>query len=338
MIDIVYIERDAHGYPMTGRALKALPKAEQVIIDSWEDVFYRKNQNFRLQKGAQKLILAVNRSGFIRMGSKNCQNFGADSFYYCSPVRNCISGCEYCYLQGMLSSANLLAFVNTGDCFEELRHLLKAENIGKERKMLLPVTYDNDLYTLEKVFGLVGSWADFLAAEKPEGLTVEIRTKCGTKSFAEAAKKAAEYMVFTWSVAPEENIKRFEPRTSPLKSRIDAALHCAGEGQRVRLAFDPLLAVGCDWQKGYDDLCALLAETGLSRKVEAVGVGCFRIPADYLRIMRKNAPESPLAFDRYEYKNGTNGYPDEKQALVTGYVKQKLEECGVPHEKIYSYS
>ena len=70
---------------------------------------------------AQKLILAVNRSGFIRMGSKNCQNFGAESFYYCSPVRNCISGCEYCYLQGMLSSENLLAFVNTGDCFAFFR-------------------------------------------------------------------------------------------------------------------------------------------------------------------------------------------------------------------------
>ncbi|MBO7658319.1 MAG: radical SAM protein, partial [Clostridia bacterium] len=65
---------------------------------------------------------------------------------------------------------------------------------------------------------------------------------------------------------------------------------------------------------------------------------CFRIPADYLRIMRKNAPGSPLAFDRYEYKDGTNGYPDEKQTLVTGYVEQKLEECGVPREKIYSYS
>ena len=36
MIDIVYIERDALGYPMTGRAFKALPKAEHVIIDSWE--------------------------------------------------------------------------------------------------------------------------------------------------------------------------------------------------------------------------------------------------------------------------------------------------------------
>ncbi len=338
MIDIIYVERDALGYPMTERAFKALPKAEHVIIDSWEDVFYRKNQNFRLQKNSQKLILAVNRSDFLRKGSKNCQSFGADSFYYCSAVKNCICGCEYCYLQGMFGSANLLAFVNTGDCFEELRHLLKAENIGKERKMLLPVTYDNDLYTLEKVFGLVESWADFLAAEKPEGLTVEIRTKCGTKSFAEAAKRAAEYMVFTWSVAPEENIKRFEPRTSPLKSRIDAALHCAGEGLRVRLAFDPLLAVGGDWRKGYADLLTLLAETGLASKVEAAGIGGFRIPSDYLKIMRKNAPESPLAFDRYESKGGTSAYPQEKQAALCKFILQKLAESGVPREKIYVYS
>lgn len=335
MIDVLYIEKDALGLPFSRKIRAKLPSATVVPIDRWEDVFYRKKQNFALQKKDQNLIVGINRGGFVMQGSDNCQSTGADVFAYCSFAKNCIAGCGYCYLQGMMRSGNLLAFANMEDCFGEVRGLLERERISENRKLLLAVSYDNDIYALEGLFGYIGMWSDFVDAEQREGLTVEIRTKCGTRQFVDHAKPSNGSLVFTWSVSSPENIKKYEPMTSDLKARLDAAAYAVKKGFRVRLALDPVLDVS-EGPGGYVKLCEEIRARNIGEKLDAVMLGGFRIPADYLKIMRKNAPSSPIAFDSYEVREGTACYAPEREKKLTDLIAGNLvKTAGVPGERIF---
>ena len=335
MIDILYIEKDAFGLPFTQKVMSKLPKAVVVPVDRWEDLFFRKKQNFLLQKKDRKLIIGVNRGGFLVKGSDNCQSVGADVFYYCSYAKNCIGGCSYCYLQGMMRSGNLLAFANTEDSFGEVRKVMAREKVSEDRKMLLAVSYDNDVYALEGLFGFVEMWSGFASSMKDKGLTLEIRTKCGTKGFIDKADPSSGALLFTWSVSSPENIKRFEPLTSSLDARLDAAKYAIAKGFRVRLALDPVIDITGD-QGGYRTLCEKIGAAGIGGKLDAVTLGGFRIPADYLKIMRRNAPDSPVAFDDYYVKDGTAGYGKEKEKALTDAIAGLLKTvAGVPEERIY---
>ena len=87
-------------------------KNNQVInIEKYTEILNRNQQDFKLQKLSPKLILAVKKDGFIYKGSDVLPSFGHNHFYYNSVIQNCIYDCDYCYLQGMYNSANIVVFV-----------------------------------------------------------------------------------------------------------------------------------------------------------------------------------------------------------------------------------
>lgn len=337
MIKVVYVEKAAYEYEKTYRILSKIKNAVIVGCDTWEEVFYKRNQNYHVQKTYQQLIIGVNRDKYIFEGSSNCQSFGADNFFYCGNSKNCVFNCDYCYLSGMLKSGNLLAFVNVEDCFREASDLFReCEESGES--LLMPISYDNDAYALENLFGYVSDWGNFLKTYKPKNVTVEIRTKCGTKSFLDnIPKESYPFMCMTWSIAPKENIRMFEKKASPLSMRLDACQKAINMGIRVRLALDPVIAIGPNWKDFYKVFFDELDSRNLIQKVEAIGVGGFRIPTDYLKTMKHNNPCSGIAFDNYVSENGTSEYTKDKQYVINSFIRDSLIRIGCSEEKIYFY-
>lgn len=363
MFDTVYVEEDAFEYETTRRILGKLTehspagKVSAVTVKRAADVLARRCQDYGLQRSNPKLILAVNRGPFIFEGSRNCQDFGSDVFRYCSVAVNCIARCRYCYLSGASRSANLTVFVNKEDCFRELSEFIGGKracggntprcedvNNGKSQeasgRLLIPVSYDNDVYAMEGLLGYVKDFAGLAVRLRREGLDgfdFEVRTKCGTKSFLDGIDNAAaENMVFTWSVAPVNDIRLFEPATSPLKNRLDAAEYALKKGFRVRLAFDPVLAVLPGWREDYASLVDEIRSRGIVPALDGAGVGGFRVPADYLKVMRKNDPAAAPLFDLYHESRGTLCYSREREQAVTEHVRSCLTGAGLDASKIYS--
>ena len=343
MFDTVYAEEAAFEYEATGRILGRLRrfapegKITVVPVRSAEDVTARRGQRYGLQRDNPKLVLAVNRGPFIHEGSRNCQNFGADAFYYCSVAVNCIGRCSYCYLSGASRSANLIAYVNVGDCCGELARLI-ADNRG--RSLLVPVSYDNDIYALEGLFGYVAGFADLAADCRQKGFgdfALEVRTKCGTRGFLDNINPgAAENMIFTWSVSPQRNIRLFEPATSPLANRLRAAEYALGKGFRVRLSFDPVLATVPTWREDYRGLIEELRRRGIIQALDGAGVGGFRVPADYLKTMRRHDPAAAPLFDNFVQSGGTLGYSGAREKAITDFVKGCLADAGLDERKIFT--
>lgn len=125
----IYIEKKAYEYEITNKILSQFNNSEIIEIDHYKDVFCRKNQNYTIQKKSTSLIIALKNNNLIYKGAKVCHNFGNHNFYYTSCVMNCIYECEYCYLQGMYPSGNIVVFVNLDDYFLELSKLIKENSI-----------------------------------------------------------------------------------------------------------------------------------------------------------------------------------------------------------------
>lgn len=169
----IYVEKEVAKERLVRDILFRFPDATVIEINHYKDIFCRKKQNPVLQKQAQSLILAKKQGQLLYKGAPVCQNFGNENFYYTSCIMNCIYDCEYCYLQGMYPSANLVIFVNLEDVFLEVEKLLMTQSV------YLCVSYDTDLVALNDLTGFVEKWIDF--TETHENLRIEIRTKCGRK-------------------------------------------------------------------------------------------------------------------------------------------------------------
>lgn len=332
----IYVEKNLAGSAEAGKILKFFPDAEIIYINHYKDVFCRSRQDFYRQKESPALILAEKKGELVYEGAAVCQSFGNEHFYYTSCIMNCIYNCGYCYLAGMYPSGNIVMFLNQEDYFQEVRNLLKRNS------MYICVSYDTDLLALNHLTGFLNRWIEFVDDE--EGLSIEIRTKCGNlASVRDSLKKCLhpERVIFAFTLSPEEVISKYEKGTSSLKARLKAMCELQQMGIPCRIAFDPMILVP-DWKVKYRELADIVfkgkdgypvIDTG---KIFDASVGSFRISDTYLKNMRKNAPDSAVVQYPYENCRGVYQYPE---ALMNEMEQFMTEQCRavLPEEKIFRW-
>ncbi len=321
----IYVENSIINHPRTKRILEKYPAASVIEISHYKDVFCRRGQNYLLQHQSQNLILARKEGNLIYQGAPVCQSFGNEFFYYASCIMNCIFDCEYCYLKGMYPSANIVVFVNIEDIFNELEKLLA------EHPVYLCVSYDTDLLALEQAAGYAKEWCRF-AAGYADRLNIEIRTKYAGKQFF-IEQEPLPGVIYAFTLSPQKVIEAYEHGTPSLAQRIDCAAQAVRLGHQVRLCFDPMI-----YLKGWQECYAAMMDEVLYRidleKIVDVSVGTFRISQDYLKKMRKQEPDSVVAWFPYQNDQGYYHYPDERMERMERQLVGRLKER-IPMEKIF---
>ncbi|SCW55760.1 spore photoproduct lyase [Ruminococcaceae bacterium YRB3002] len=305
----VYVEKRAAELEETKNILKRLPMSEVIYIDHYKDVFNRGKQSIVRQKRSRSLILAVNEGELVYKGSPMCQSFGERNFYYTASSMNCPFDCEYCFLKGMYNTANVVCFVNIEDYFEALQGL---------EDPYVCVSYDTDLLGLNSVTGQADRWADF-AQDHPD-ILIEMRTKSSPASL-----RPLPNLIYAFTLSPEIIASRFEPGVPPLRARIAAAAAAVDKGCVVRLCFDPMIYVS-DWEECYGALVEHAASQIDLSKVRDISVGTFRISSDYLKIMRRQMPESEVCWFPFENVDGYAQYPAEIDLKMREYMTGKLTQ------------
>ena len=230
----IYVEEEALSSPL---AQKLIKKNAPIIIHHYMDVFGRTHQNFSIQKQSPALLLAVKHGNFIYPGANVCQSFGNLHFYYTSFAMNCPFHCEYCYLQGMYSSANIVLFVNIEDYLKELTQLLCQHSV------YLCISYDTDLLALEHLTGFIEQYLCFAAKEHE--LVTELRTKSAVfpPFLFSLPEELKHRVILAYTLSPQEVTARYEHRTAPLPTRLSAIRLASSAGFPIRLCFDPLLRI-----------------------------------------------------------------------------------------------
>ncbi|MBP5159429.1 MAG: radical SAM protein [Lachnospiraceae bacterium] len=318
MFDRIYIEERAKAYPLTSEVLKALKRSFEddgvIPIRHYKDVFNRRNQDIAVQKDSPSLILAVREGSLVYRGAKVCQSFGNEHFYYTSCVMNCLYDCEYCYLQGMYPSANIVVFVNYEDIFDAVRDLLA------QFPVYLCISYDSDLLAMESWLGMVHRWAAFVRENKD--LTVELRTK--SAAFDRISDiEPCDRFVLAWTVSPEDIAKKYEHRAPQTAARLACAARALEKGFPVRLCLDPMLNTR-GFEEAYGGLIEQAAALFDMSKLKDVSLGVFRISSEYLASMRRQRPDSAVVNYPYVTRDGVCSLDEARERQMTDFVREKL--------------
>ncbi|RIL04789.1 MAG: DNA photolyase, partial [Proteobacteria bacterium] len=240
----IYIERSAREYPLTHTILKRFKRSLQIELDDYKRIFARPRQDWREQKRSQKLILAVKKSDFLYEAGEVQPHFEGGGSYYAALAMNCPFDCEYCFLQGMYPSANLVVFVN----FDDYENAILAK-LESEGTFNLALSYTTDLLAIEQIASYCES--SVLLASRNPALNLELRTK-STNIKALLKLRPVENVTIAWTLSPDTVAKSYERGAPALKARLRAISQVQLAGWKVRLCFDPLIAVD-NWQEVYTE-------------------------------------------------------------------------------------
>ena len=284
----LYVERElmsGHYLSTTEQVIHKFPKSQLITVDNFSQIAQKRSGNWSDQKRSPKLVIARKKSDLLYPCSDVAPNFGHPNFYYAVPMQNCLYDCEYCYLQGMYSSAHLVYFVNQNEMIQAAIKLQK--QLGE---LYICIAYDNDILALEKLLGVASCWIEGLRSY-PD-ITIEIRTKSANFHALSHLPPASNF-ILAWTLSPKTVVQRFEAKTPSLKARLSAMSQALKKGWRVRLCLDPLIPIR-DWDKAYSSLFEELDKLELWSQFEDASFGLFRMPKPFLRQAKKARPDSAL--------------------------------------------
>jgi len=306
----IYVEKEILNHPFTKEILAKFPKSELIEINHYKDKFNSYSQNFRSQKGSQKLILAKKEAPFLYEASSLIQKQDIN-FLYTTPMLNCIYDCHYCFLQGMYPSSNVVLFVNIEDFFDEVENYLKTHD-----NLFLSISYDTDVLAVENIFGIAKKWIEF-AKNKP--LKIEIRTKAINVD----KLPLNENVILSFSLSPNEVISKYELKTPNLEKRINAIKKVIQKGYKPSIAIDPIIKIP-DYKKIYSQMIEKIFNKINPEDIESIIFGTFRMNSNQFKTIKKSGLVSDLLYYPYEIKNKKVSYQDDEE--IVKYFKEILSK------------
>ena len=311
----IYVEKKILNNKNTLEILSKFKDAKIIEIDNYKEVFSSNNQDFHLQKLGQKLILASNKANMIYEGAVVCESFENDNFYYTSSIINCVYDCEYCYLQGVYSSGNIVIFVDIEKVFEEVEELY-----NKLKTLYLCISYDTDLLAIENICGFSEKWYYFI--EDKKDLKIELRTKSGNiDKFLNL--KPLDNFIIAFTLSPENLALKNEKYTASFKNRVKAIKELQEKGWKVRICIDPLI-YSDNFEKNYSQMIEYLFNEIDKEKVIDVSIGVFRISKEYLKKMRNQNQNSEILYYPFECIDGVYTYSDKTKSYMINFIKEQF--------------
>tara|TARA_Y100000994_G_scaffold240665_1_gene235623 strand:+ start:130 stop:1146 length:1017 start_codon:yes stop_codon:yes gene_type:complete len=328
----IYLEKQVEKLPLTKLIISKFSRANIIKIDHYKDIFNRVRQDFQVQKQAMNLILARKTEPLLYPASDMVQDYKNPNSFYNTPILNCLYNCEYCFLQGMYPSGNLVVFTNELDFYNSIdKKLSKLEDPNKP--MIVSISYNTDLLAMENIFPMVSRWVKFARARN--NLIIEIRTK---SSFFNSIKdmKPSKNIILSWTLSPEKICKEYEIGAPPLSKRLDALSDALNKGWRVRLCFDPILLIK-NWETIYDQFIDDVFSQIKTDKLRDVTIGVFRMNKDYFNRIRKRGSKSALYYKSYVIEGGTVTLEKNDRQEALNKIERKIGHY-LPKDKILMWS
>ena len=321
----IYVEKKILNNKNTLEILSKFKDVKIIEIENYKEVFSSNNQDFHLQKLGQKLILASNKANMIYEGAVVCESFENDNFYYTSSIINCVYDCEYCYLQGVYSSGNIVIFVDIEKVFEEVEELY-----NKLKTLYLCISYDTDLLAIENICGFSEKWYYFI--ENKKDLKIELRTKSGNIDKFLNLKPLDNFIV-AFTLSPENLALKNEKYTASFKNRVKAIKELQEKGWKVRICIDPLI-YSDNFEKNYSQMIEYLFNEIDKEKVIDVSIGVFRISKEYLKKMRNQNQNSEILYYPFECIDGVYTYSNKTKSYMINFIKEQFLKY-IDEKKIY---
>ena len=329
MIDTVYFEEDTSNYSATNRIRLALPNANWIPIERFQEVFNIRTQNFRIQKKNPALIIAKKHDNFV-LPAPSGFGMGSNQNFYFSHMYNCLYDCGYCFLQGMYSSANYVLFVNYEDFFEAISETI---HLHKNDTQTYYSGYDCDSLAFDKISHFSGHMLNFFQTF-PE-VEVELRTKSIVISSL-LTRNPIKNCVIAFSLSPDSIAEKLDNKAPSIRRRIAAIKELSIKGWPIGLRLDPLIYTD-DWKLKYSELVSNLMRQIDVRSIHSVSYGLLRFPKRmYKKISNLHSETGLFAFPM-EANKDLISYSEEIENDMYSFIQKKLRAY-LPDIKIFHCS
>ena len=296
----IYVEEAALSHARFAALRKRIRFDDQVVCQRYGEIFNPTGQNFRLQKQAPSIIVAL-KQGQRVLPTPPGYGLGADHHFYFSHMLNCLYDCRYCFLQGMYRSANYVYFANFEDFESDIDAILD-EHPGQS--CFFFSGYDCDSLAMESITGFADRFLPFFA-ERPNAW-LELRTKSvNIRPLLE--REAIPNIVTAFSLNPDPVARSLEHRAPPLEARLSAAAKLAEAGWPIGLRLDPLIYFP-DWEIEYKSFINQIFSSLPVDHIHSATIGSFRSPKPIFKRMESLYPEEPLFAANLQERNGSVGY------------------------------
>ena len=338
------VEERAAGDELTVRLHKLLPDVPVEIVES------ARNAIAENTRGKDSIILAHHEGAFVKdfpvtTGSPPCGE------KYVLTMLNCPFSCTYCYLQSYLEHSRIVVFTNMDKMKREIADSLSTaqpkrvttgemgdslalDHLTGISLVLLPLFTGTD--TLFEV-RTKSDQIDHLLAYVTDKQPVTGRDRHHPAHATPAGiqgRGSKENLLITWTLGPEEAIRREEPGAVSLDERLRAMKRARDAGIKVAVRFDPIIPFYANLD-AYDHLIGRLSGTVDLGGLHHLELGVLRFPPGLWERVHERNPRSPLLHG--EYLRDRDGkirfYRPMRVALYRETVRLIRARCsGVPIE------
>jgi spore photoproduct lyase len=254
------VEKGCEREPLTRQILSALPEVPTKAT----------SPGARKQAPVGSWILRRHKGRFLKP-CPGTRNYLCCGYHVLNLVLGCPSRCTYCILKYYLGEQGMTLWVNLDDALREIRSFLRDHHgiirIGTGELA--------DSLALERWVPSSGRLITFFR-DQPAAI-LELKTKsANVDALLDIAH--GEHTVISWSLNPRSVIEKFEPGTSSLATRLEAARRCQERGYPIGLHFDPMVWTE-HWQDEYYELVREVFEILDSRRVIWISLGALRYPS-----------------------------------------------------------
>lgn len=313
---LVYIEPRALEYP---RGVELKEKFEKMGLEIRETTSHNQVRNI---PGKNHLQQYRNAKSTLVVGVRKTLEFDSSkpSAEYAIPLATgCMGHCHYCYLQTTMGSKPYIrTYVNVDEILEQAQNYMEQRSPEVTR---FEASCTSDIVGIDHLTHSLKSTIEFFGQTDMGRL--RFVTKFHHVDHLLDAKHNGKTR-FRFSINADYVIKNFEPGTSPLDMRIEAAVKVAKAGYPLGFIVAPIY-VHEGWQEGYKVLFEKL-DASLPKEVRddiTFEMIQHRFTKPAKRVIQKNYPKTKLELNEEErrYKWGRYGigkyiYPkDQEQEL-----------------------
>ena len=333
MFSKIFIENEVVDSSVAENILSKFPKIKPRVIDKVEDVFGVVKKPY-LQKREDLSLFIGNKKGTLLKEAPEAYGLAGEPHYYFIHAYNCIYECEYCYLQGYFNSPDIVLFINHEDIGREITKTYEAhrEVIESDKKVWFHAGEFSDSLALSHLTGEIPFY--FSLFSKLPNAMLELRTK--SVNIRELKKQSpVENIVTSFSLSPQERIKKTDLKTPSLKSRLAAMKELQDLGFPLAIHLDPVIHED-NFIETYESLLDSLSESLDLTQIKYLSVGVVRFTSKVFHQVKKNYPESELL--AAEFRSSFDGkvrYPRPFRLWLLGKIKEICLKKGLSEEQIY---
>lgn len=279
----IFLAPGAADHALAQTVLDAFPQAQRIAVKDPARLPLARDLRRRFVQAKRSILLAVHAGPLLRPLKRP---YGEDApEYYLYAEAGCPFDCQYCFLQGWLSSPVPTIYVNREGLAEQIGKATEFEG----GRLYLHAGEMADSLVFDNVTGLSDVLRD--ACQAHPGLTCDLRTKSDRiQRLLEG--RPPDNLICSWTLCFDRALRSYDLLAPDLEARLAAMARVARAGYRVALRLDPIICEG-DFEDHYRRLLQRVADV-LPVPPTTLSVGSLRLTAPVLRCARTRFVRSRL--------------------------------------------